>query len=127
VPRYARRGGAEACESCSLIGQFVQYFVAWNRLGIANDLGGNNLGNQSGIGVLVAAAWGFQSAEPGATAVYLRNFLLFADYAAAKKAEKMAGDAQRAEKWGQGRDQRRAARDDHQPQRRCAGFAPAAR
>ena len=76
---------------------------------------------------MVAATGRRQSALAGSTVVYFRDFLLFADHAAAEKAEKMAGHVERIKKWRQDYDQRRIARDDHQPQGRCAHVARAAR
>src|SRR5208282_2624705 len=79
------------------------------------------------MGVLVATARWHESAWAGAPAVHLCHFLLSADSAATAEAEKVAGHAERVEERGQSRNQRRPARDDHQPQGRCADAARAAR
>jgi hypothetical protein len=77
-----------------LVWFFLDYFVIQNRLGLEDDACGNNVWNCTRIGVLVAATGRFKPPQFGAAAFYLRYFLFFADYASAKKAEKMAGDAQ---------------------------------
>jgi len=110
-----------------LIGRFVPYFVAQDRLASGNRSVGHDFRNGGRIGVVVADAQWHESAFAGAVAVHLCYFLFFADYAAAAEAEKMADHAGRVEKWGQDRYQRRPARNDHQSQGRCAGFARAAR
>jgi hypothetical protein len=77
-----------------LVGFSPGYFVTQDRLGLEDDACGNNVWNGARIGVLVAATGRLKPPQFGATAFYLRYFLFFADYAAAKKAEKMAGNAE---------------------------------
>src|ERR1019366_3192053 len=88
----------------------IRYFVTEDQLG-----SGNHIFRYSWcFGVLAATTRRHKSARAGAPGVYLRHFLLSADYAAAAQAEKMAGHAERVEKRRQDRNQRRAARDDHE-------------
>src|SRR5208337_5250421 len=101
---------------------YLAYFVTEDRVSSGNHF----FAPTQRIGFLVAVTGRQRSARAGAPPFHLRHFLLFADYAAAAEAEKVAGDAERVEKRRPGRHQRRSARDDSQPERRCAGFARAA-
>src|SRR5260370_25567418 len=88
----------------------ISYFVTKDQLG-----GGNHILRYSWrFGVLAATTRGHESARAGAPGVHFCHFLLSADYAAAAQAEKMAGHAERVEKWRQDRNQRWPARDDHE-------------
>ena len=74
---------------------------------------------------MVAVAGWEQSARDRDDGIYLCHLLCFPDFAAAEEAEKVAGHAERIEEWGQDRNQRRAARNDHQPQGGCGDLARA--